>query len=95
MDVSESDKSIDVSVELPGMDENDVEVSISDDRLTISGEKTQEETREEGTVQVHERSFGSFRRSFRLPPDADADKVVASFEKGVLTVSVPKRPFRN
>jgi HSP20 family protein len=94
MNVSESDKSIDISVELPGMDESDVEVSVSDDMLTISGEKAQEETKEEGAVHVHERSFGSFRRSLRLPSDADADKVSASFEKGVLTVSVPKPPTK-
>ncbi len=94
MDVNETDTSIDVSVELPGMDENDIEVSISDDMLTISGEKSQEETREEGAVHVSERSYGSFRRSFRLPPEVDASKVAAAFEKGVLTVSVPKTQIK-
>jgi HSP20 family protein len=94
MDVSETDTSVDISVELPGMEESDVEVSISGGMLTISGEKSREETKEEGAVHVHERSYGSFRRSFRLPQDADADKVAASFEKGVLTVSVPKLPTK-
>jgi HSP20 family protein len=90
VDVSESDKALEITAELPGMDEKDVEVTISEDMLTISGEK-HAETEEKGKdCHMRERSFGSFRRSFRLPREVDLDKIKASFEKGVLHVTVPK-----
>jgi HSP20 family protein len=90
VDVREGDDEIQVSAELPGLDADDVDVGISNDLLTISGEK-KEETEERGENYYHaERSYGSFRRSIPLPAEVDADKVEAVFEKGVLTVTLPK-----
>lgn len=92
MDVAESPERYDVSVEVPGMDEKDVTVKVQSGMLIISGEKKAERTEESGATHLTERSFGSFARSVRLPEDADADAITADYAKGVLTVSVPKRP---
>jgi HSP20 family protein len=91
-DVSEGEEAITFKAELPGMEERDVEVTLSGDRLSVSGEKRSD--REESKDQYHlvERSYGSFTRSFRLPFTPVPDAVAASFDKGVLTVTVPKPP---
>lgn len=92
MDVSETDGQLEVTAELPSLDEKDVEVSVSDGVLTIKGEK-KSETKEEDKDRSHyrlERSYGSFRCSFQLPQGVDADKVSASFDKGVLKISIAK-----
>jgi HSP20 family protein len=90
VDVTETDNDIRVSVELPGMDEKDVEVTLSRDALTIKGEKKEEtETKREGYVHT-ERHYGSFRRTVPLPREVVADKAEATFRKGVLTVTLPK-----
>ena len=78
------------AVELPGLEEKDVEVSLKDDVLTIRGEKQNETKHEEGGAQWVERSFGSFRRAIPLPPDVESDAVKAHFKAGVLTVSAPR-----
>lgn len=90
MDVKETDKAIEVAVELPGMTEKDVEVSVSDRVLTISGEKKTEEERKEENYHVMERRYGRFSRSFTLPFEPDPKKIEASFSKGVLKVTVEK-----
>jgi HSP20 family protein len=90
MDVSETDSEVRVRAELPGVDEKDIDVSLDDDLLTIRGEKRMERKDDKENFHVVERSFGSFQRSLRLPFAVDAEKVQATFEKGVLTVSVPK-----
>jgi HSP20 family protein len=90
IDVAETDSEITVSAELPGMDKDDVKLSLSDEVLTISGEKKFEEERKEKNYYLSERRYGSFQRSFRLPETVDRDKIDASFEKGVLTVILPK-----
>lgn len=79
-----------VVVELPGVEDKDIDVSVQDGVLTIKGEKTsnREETGE--TWYFSERQYGSFSRSFRLPPDADETKVGADLKDGVLTVTVAK-----
>lgn len=92
MDVTESADRYDVSVELPGMDEKEVTVKVHGDMLTISGEKKAERSEDVGATHLTERSYGSFTRSVRLPDDADAEGIRADYAKGVLTVSVPKRP---
>lgn len=92
MDVTENPDRYDVSVEVPGMDEKDVTVKVQSGMLIISGEKKAERTEENGATHLTERSFGSFARSVRLPDDADADAISADYARGVLTVSVPKRP---
>ncbi len=88
MNVSETDKEIRIEAELPGVPEKDVNVELTDDVLTIRGEKRAE--RELKDYHVVERSFGSFSRSVRLPFSAKPDQVHAAFNHGVLTVTVPK-----
>lgn len=90
VDIVENDKDIQVSAELPGMTEKDVEVTLSGDLLTISGEK--KDAREEKDKNYHrvERSYGAFRRSVTLPAAVNGDQVAASFNKGVLTITLPK-----
>lgn len=90
VDVTEGKDEIRVEAELPGVDEKDVHVSLSDNVLTISGEKKLEHERKEEGRLTSERSFGSFQRSIPLPCEVVADKVDASFKKGVLTVRLPK-----
>lgn len=91
VEVHEDDKAFRVSAELPGMDENDVEVILRDDRLTIKGEKKEEKTEEkrEG-YSYSERTYGRFERSFPVGPDVKAEEIAAEFRKGVLTVTLPK-----
>jgi HSP20 family protein len=89
-DIAENDKEIVFSFELPGMKEDDVEVTLSDDRLTVKGEKKVEKEEEDKGYHLVERSFGSFQRSFALPPAVDAAKTTADFENGVLSITVPK-----
>jgi HSP20 family protein len=92
MDVSETEKEIRIQVELPGVNENDVELALNDDVLTIRAEKKQERKEEREGVHISERSFGTFQRAIRLPYQIDAEKVQARFENGVLHVTVPKTP---
>lgn len=91
-DVTETDEAVEVSVELPGMDEKDIDVSLSDDVLTIRGEKKAEREEKKKGYYLAERSYGSFYRSIPLPPGVDPEKAEAQFKKGVLTVSLPKTP---
>jgi HSP20 family protein len=90
MDVSETENEVRICAELPGVSEKDVDVSLSDDVLTIRGEKKFE--RKDDTENYHfvERSYGTFQRSLRLPYAVDPDQVQASFENGVLTVTLSK-----
>lgn len=88
-EVREVKEGLEYRLELPGMDEKDIEVSVREDILTIKGEKRQEETRKEGKAMVSETRYGSFQRSFRLPPGADPDRIKARCKKGVLTLAVP------
>ena len=92
VDIAESDKELTVSAELPGMTEKEVEVVLSDDMLTIKGEKRLEKEEKEKNYYLMERSYGAFQRSFRLPETVDTGKIAASFDNGVLTVRAPKRP---
>ena len=90
VDVSETDKEIKVSAELPGMEEKDIDISLTRDTLTIKGEK-KEETEEKGKDYYRmERSYGSFTRSIPLPVEVDTNKVEAVFKKGVLEITLPK-----
>lgn len=91
-DVSETDEAVEVSVELPGMDEEDIDVSLTDDFLTIRGEKKGEKEERKKGYYLSERHYGSFYRSIPLPPGVDGTKADAQFKKGVLTVTLPKTP---
>ena len=89
-DVTETDKSVDVSIELPGMTQDDIDISLSSDAMTIRGEKKIEHEEERKGIYMSERSYGSFYRTVPLPAGVDADKADATFKNGVLTVSLPK-----
>lgn len=91
LDISSSEKEYTISVEVPGVDEKEVKVEISNNNLTISGEKKQEKEEKDKNFYRVERSYGSFHRVLSLPDDADQDKIKASFKKGVLTVSIPRK----
>jgi HSP20 family protein len=91
MDVKECANHYAISVELPGMAEKDVAVKVHGGLLTITGEKKAERSEESGEMHLTERSYGAFTRSVRLPENADADSIKADYDKGVLTVTVPKR----
>ena len=90
MEVTETDKAIEISTELPGMDEKDVEISIANDILTIRGEKKAEKEEQNKSYRLIERSYGSFERSLALPPGINADAIKASMSKGVLKIALPK-----
>jgi HSP20 family protein len=90
MDESETENEIRVRAELPGVSEKDVEVTLDDDLLTIRGEKRLERKDEKESFHFVERSYGTFQRSLRLPFPVDPEQVKASFENGVLTVTLPK-----
>ena len=95
MDIVENEKDFMVAAELPGLDEKNVDVSVEDGLLTIKGEKTEEkEEKKEGEelkkFYLYERNYGSFSRSFALPPNVDATKIDAEFKKGLLKVRLPK-----
>ena len=91
VDVVESEKGYELTAELPGMDEKDIEVKVVNDTLTIKGEKQEEKEEKKKDYYLRERSFGSFERSFGIPEGVDGDKIEASFKKGVLTVMLPKK----
>ena len=81
-----------IQIELAGVKQEDIDVSLRDNSLTVSGEKRFEHEEKGRTYFFSEREYGAFQRTFRLPPDADATGVDASFSDGVLTIRVPKRP---
>jgi HSP20 family protein len=90
VDIYEREGEIVVEAELPGLDSKDIDVSVEEGMLTIKGQrKAEREVKEENYYRV-ERSSGYFRRSMRLPAEADEEKVNASYDNGVLTVTVPK-----
>jgi len=91
LDLGASDKEYTISVELPGVDENDVKLEVMDDTLTIRGEKRQEKEEKERNYYRIERSYGSFQRMLSLPEDADQENIKAVFKKGVLTVTLPRK----
>jgi HSP20 family protein len=90
LEVVETDKDIRISAELPGMDEKDVEVSFSDDVLTIKGEKKAQI--DDKDRQFTERFYGRFERRIPLPLQVESERAEASFDNGVLTVTLPKSP---
>jgi HSP20 family protein len=90
IDLSEEEKAYKITAELPGLDAKDVEVSVSDDRLVLKGEKRQEKEEKDKNYYFSERSYGSFERAFELPGSVDREKIAADFSKGVLTITLPK-----
>src|SRR5689334_19670367 len=90
MDLVEAEDHFVLKADLPGLGEDDVAIEVQDNVLTVSGErKTEHERKEKGFYRL-ERSFGRFSRSLTLPEGVDADRISASFDKGVLAISIPK-----
>jgi HSP20 family protein len=92
VDITDTDKAYEITAELPGIDEKKVEVKVANGVLTIKGEKQEEKEEKKKDYYVRERSFGSFERAFQVPDGVDTDKIEANFKKGVLTVTLPKKP---
>jgi HSP20 family protein len=91
VDIVESEKAYEITAEVPGMDEKNIEVKVANGNLTIKGEKQEEKEEKKKDYYLQERKFGSFERSFSVPEGVDADKIEANFKKGVLTVTLPKK----
>jgi HSP20 family protein len=90
LDVKEDENSVVVTAELPGIDRNDVEISVQDDMLEIRGQKSEEQKREEENYCMVERSYGSFSRRIVLPAEVDSEHAEATMQNGVLTLRMPK-----
>jgi len=90
VDVKEESDRVVVSAELPGMDQQDIDVEVTQDSVRIAGEKKQEEKKEEKGYYHRETSYGAFERVIDLPAAVDEDKAEAEFSKGVLTINLPK-----
>ena len=91
VDAAESEKAYEITAELPGMDEKNIEVKLVNGNLNIKGEKQEEKEEKKKDYYLSERRFGSFERSFGVPHSVDPSKIEASFKKGVLTVTLPKK----
>lgn len=90
VDLTENDSQYAVSVELPGIERNEVRPEVHEGMLTVSGEKKSERDETKDRTRYVERSYGFFSRSFALPSNADADHLNASFKDGILTITIPK-----
>ncbi len=90
VDVSETETNFEIRAELPGVSENDVKVSVTDNRLTINGEKRHEEKTEGKNYHRAERWYGRFQRSFTLPRHVETASIKAGFKNGILTLTIPK-----
>ena len=92
INVAETDKALEITAELPGVDQKDVDVTVIDNRLVIQAEKKADQEDKTKDYHLVERSYGKFMRSMSLPFGVDPDKVDAQFKNGILTVTLPKPP---
>ena len=90
VDILEANEHVEIRAEIPGLSEKDVQVSVTDDVLTLKGEKTQKSEENDQKYHRVERSYGRFQRSFTLPANLNPEDIKAKFTNGVLTVSIPK-----
>jgi len=90
IDVAETEKTLTLKAELPGINPDDLDISVEDDVLTISGEKYDENVEEKGYYHRVERTFGSFSRGIRLPCRVEVDRIQATYKKGILYIVMPK-----
>jgi HSP20 family protein len=90
VDIVDKDKAYEITADLPGMEEKDIEISLTDGALTIKGTKQEEKEEKDKGYYLKERRFGSFERRFRVPDGVSTDKIEAAFKNGVLTVTLPK-----
>lgn len=91
-DMRETDKAFVITAEMPGVAEDDIDVSVSERRVTIKAEKKEETRKDDEDMHISERHYGVIQRTFTLPDTADVDKAKGSFSDGVLTINVPKVP---
>lgn len=91
LDIEETEKQYRITVEVPGVDEKDIQLTLEDDILWIRGEKRHESAHQDGHYHRVERSYGSFQRALNLPANAQQDSIKATFKNGVLTITVDKR----
>lgn len=92
VDIAEKDKFFELTAELPGLDENNIEIKLSDGNMLIRGEKREEFEENKKGYYLSERHYGAFERIFNLPKGIDPERIEASFSKGILTVKLPKKP---
>jgi len=92
VDIVEKDNAYEVTAELPGLDEKNIEVKLTDGSLSIRGEKKEEKEEKKKDYYLSERRYGSFERRFQVPAGVDRSKIDANFKKGLLTVTLPKTP---
>lgn len=90
MDVAETDKEIELTVELPGLQQTDVDIYVNDNTLVIRGEKKAETERKDKNFHLIERAYGTFYRGFELPSGVDPSQITAAMSNGVLKVTIPK-----
>ncbi|KAJ3335310.1 hypothetical protein HDU83_000400 [Entophlyctis luteolus] len=93
MDLSETDKEYILHADIPGVKKDDIDISIKENVLTIAGERSTNKEIKDDQRHLVERAYGKFARSLRLPNNANADKVAASFDNGVLQLVFPKKPL--
>jgi HSP20 family protein len=91
VDIQETDKQYKIALEVPGVEEKDIQITLDDDVLVVRGEKRHEQEQKEGGFHRIERSYGSFQRALNLPDDANQDTVKADLKHGVLTITIDKR----
>lgn len=91
-EVKETQNAFVFKADIPGIEEKNLDVKLTNNRLTVSGKRETEKTEQNETYYATERSYGSFSRSFTLPEGFDGEKVAAELEKGVLTITVSKKP---
>jgi HSP20 family protein len=92
VDIAEKNDKFELTVDLPGIDEKNIEVKFSDGVLTVKGTREEHKEEQKKDYHVSERQFGAFERSFQVPESVDNDKIDAQFKNGVLTISLPKKP---
>lgn len=92
VDLGETDDALELKADLPGMEEGDIDVTLQDGALMISGERKHESEEKRKNYYRAERAYGAFHRAIPLPCEIDEDRIEAHFKKGVLTVHMPKSP---
>jgi HSP20 family protein len=90
VDVEEADDQFVVTVELPGLNKDDVKIEVKDHVLTFTGEKKTENEKKDRNIHLYERAYGKFCRTFTLPDNVDVDKIEAGFKDGILHIDIPK-----
>jgi HSP20 family protein len=91
VDVYEDEHNVTLKIEVPGIDEKDIDVRLENNTLTVHGERTIEKEEKEENYRRVERQYGSFTRTFTLPTTVDSEKVSATYDKGVLKIALPKK----